>query len=187
VFLLLWIALAVRLCKRRSWAGGIALSLCLAKFHLFLLLPVFLLSKGRRLLPGAIAGAAALIVLSFAVAGWHWPVDYLAILRNPVINPDRAHPPNLHGLGLPPAGEAALTLVAAAISIAGILRSAPPVAFAVTLAAGVLFSYHAGWHDLVVVLPAALLFIEAVRKARSESRTSASPDSRSATTPSRTR
>lgn len=50
-FLLVWLALAVRWEQSRPWLAGLVLSLCAAKFHFFVLLPVWLAARGPGGLP----------------------------------------------------------------------------------------------------------------------------------------
>lgn len=166
-FLLLWMAVAERFHDRRPWVAGLALALCMAKYHLFLLLPVFLLVHRRRLIPGFLAGCGALAGLSFAVAGLNWPRAYLALLRLPVVIADVQIMPNIHGLMLPFTGEVALCIVVAVLAIAGILRLNASLALAVTLSASFLLSYHAYFADLTVLLPAALLLAAGIARRRS--------------------
>src|SRR6185437_4648306 len=73
------------------------LSLCLIKFHLFLLLPVLFLGRREwRLMSGFALGATSLLVVSFA-AGLTWPQSYIS-LNLPAVNEDSRLMPNLHGL-----------------------------------------------------------------------------------------
>ena len=75
---LLWISIALRIRHSRPFLTGLVLALCAAKFHLF---PPLLLWR-HRLWQGLVAGAAALLAISFAVAGRHWPLEYAAIMSN---------------------------------------------------------------------------------------------------------
>jgi len=160
--ILLCLALAVEQ-HRRGWsflAGGI-LSLCAAKYHLFVLLPLLVAGqKCWRLGGGLAAGGLALAGLSFAVAGPRWPWQYYEVLMDPAIHPATQHMPNLHGLfgALGPArwlewpagaAVAAMTLIVAR-------RQPFPYALGATLAGGLLVSYHSYLPDCSVLLPAAL-------------------------------
>ena len=154
-FLLLWIALAERLAPRRPFAAGLLLALCAAKPHLFLFLPVFLWIHRRQLIPGFLAGGAALVALSFAAAGPRWPQALLAVLRIPAIEPWGVF--SLHGLGLPAPVEYALTAALAIAAVAAIIRMSDRIALAAALAAGLLLSYHTSMADAALLLPAVLL------------------------------
>jgi hypothetical protein len=77
-----WMALAIW-CQRRGqdyWAGA-ALSMCLAKPTLLvLLLPMLVVGWRRRILIGLIGGAGTLGAVSLLVVGWRGCADYLAML-----------------------------------------------------------------------------------------------------------
>jgi hypothetical protein len=154
VLLLFWIAVAECLAPRRPFAAGLALAMCAAKFNLFLLLPLFLWVHRRRLIPGFLAGGAGLLALSFASAGWRWPLAYLAVLRNPVIRTN--HPVNFHYMPLPGPVAMALAALTALAAVYAIVRLGDRMALGVMLVGGLLLSYHAGVYDLVLLLPAAL-------------------------------
>jgi hypothetical protein len=162
-FLLLWIALAERLAPRRPFAAGLLLALCAAKPHLFLLLPVFLWIHRRTLIPGFLSGGAALLAVSFAVAGPRWPQALLAVLRLPAIEPWGVF--NLHSLALPTPVEIALTAAIAGAALFAIVRWSARIALAATLTAGLLLSYHTSLADAALLLPAVLLYV-AARRAR---------------------
>jgi hypothetical protein len=143
------------------WAG-IAFSACIAKPHLALLLPVFLIArlKWRALLGGA-AGCAASLLVSFAAEGNDWPRRYLSLARIPDFDPAPGRMPNLRGLlSLVDAGlavEVALGLVVAA-ALWFFFRTAPlPVAGALVLAGGLLLGHHGYFYDAQLLLPALLL------------------------------
>jgi len=80
----LWIALAIWF-QRRGWeyGSGVALSLCLAKpTILILLLPMLGVGRRWRILLGFLGGAASAGAVSLMVVGWRGCVDYvLTLLR----------------------------------------------------------------------------------------------------------
>jgi Glycosyltransferase family 87 len=166
-FLLLWIALALHWQgKGRPFLAGLAFSLCAAKFHLFVLLPLLFFGQRRwRMTAGLATGAAALLAVSFAVAGAAWPVEYFATLTDGRVHPAIDQMPNLHGVfgGLPHA--ALLEIIAGLAVVAGawhvVRRSSFEIGLATVLAGGVLLSYHAYRADCLVLLPAALLVLAA--------------------------
>src|ERR1051326_8567628 len=83
VLLLAAVALAL-LVKQRDFAGGLVLSLCLIKFHLFVLAPLVLLRYRRwRAAGGAALGCGILLLISFVAAGPNWPAEYWKVLRDP--------------------------------------------------------------------------------------------------------
>jgi len=166
-FVLLWLALAARLhhSGRPFWAG-VALALCASKFHLFVLLPVLLVGqRAWRLAAGLACGGAALVVLSFAVGGVDWPVDYWRVLTDPAIHPDAGNMPNLHGLVSFWPAVRWLEWPAAALTIGAVYRVARrgnfDTALAATLAGGLLVSYHSYLPDCSLLLPAALVVLSA--------------------------
>jgi hypothetical protein len=77
-FWLLFIGLSMVLLRRnRGFAAGLVLALCGIKFHLFLLLPVFLLARrASRMAAGLCIGGVLLIVGCFALFGRDWPSQY---------------------------------------------------------------------------------------------------------------
>jgi hypothetical protein len=75
---LLCIGLSMALLRRKKpFMAGLVLALCGMKFHLFLLVPVFLLArKAGRMAAGLCAGGALLIFGCFALFGRNWVFQY---------------------------------------------------------------------------------------------------------------
>ena len=149
---------------RRDLQGGLLLSLCAIKIHLFPLVAVVLLIHGRwRTLAGGALGGAALAAISFAANG-NWPVRFLEALGNPAIHPVIGSTTsffnivNLLGGGTPLESLFAF----AAASIFGWatwrMRQRMPHAFDVSyglaLALGLLIGHHAYLQDTVLMLAA---------------------------------
>jgi hypothetical protein len=161
-FLLLWIALAVWLYrKRNTFAAGLIFALCFAKYHLFVLLPVLILGqKLRRFGQGTAVGGAVLLGLCFATSGLTWPRDYYRILTNPKSLEGVSQMPNLHGLFFGWPGSLLLEgLLAAGVVVMTwrvVRRTTFEWGLAATLAGSLLLSFHAYVADAVVLLPAAL-------------------------------
>ena len=161
--LLVVIALALRHMKRGSeTAAGLVFSLCAVKFHLFLLVPLLVLSQKRwRFLGGLSVGAAILAVASFTVGGWNWPAQYLNLIRTPGINPAAISMPNLHGLvyRLPHHAiwQAAGTLAVALIVWHACRKTSFEYGIAAAMTGGVLVAPHDYLADCALVLPALLL------------------------------
>lgn len=166
MFVLLALTFFHRLSRSgRGLAAGWVLSLCLIKFHFFVLVALALLL--RRMWPevkGALLGAAVALTLSFAAGGFSWPADYLALLRDPALHPSPSIMPNLHGLALGNfAVELSTSLVVLAVFLA-VARREPlwPAVLALALIGGLLLSRHAYIQDAVLLLPA-LGLIDKVR------------------------
>lgn len=72
--------------RRRDLPAGAIFALCLLRFHLFLLLPVLLLTKRMwRFALGTLLALAVLFGISVAMNGLDWPAQYYqCILRNEV-------------------------------------------------------------------------------------------------------
>jgi len=150
-FVLLILAFTLRtLASRRTLLAGLILSLCLIKFHLFLLLPLLFLGKREwRLASGFLLGSAALSLLSF-VAGWDWPRAYVALnLR--AISEDSRLMPTLHSLTahLPARDAVELVLAVAVIGLVWrvVRRADFEVALGATLLGGLLLTRHAYMQD----------------------------------------
>ena len=78
----LWIALAIW-CHRRGWdhRSGAALSLCLAKPTLLILLvPMLLVGQRWRMVAGFVGGASVLGLASLLMVGWGGCLDYVGAI-----------------------------------------------------------------------------------------------------------
>jgi len=158
--LFFWLVLWRRLeSQNRPVPAGIALAFCIAKFHLFLFLPLLLLRHRRwPVLKGSAIGVLACLALSFAAAGWRWPTDFLHVLTLPGINPGRMVMPNIHGLF--PRLEVPLVIVTLILTGVAIFKLDYLDGLVVALVGSLLCSYHAYVMDGVILLPATILTIE---------------------------
>jgi hypothetical protein len=150
------------------WAG-LAFSACIAKPHLALLLPVYLIAQGKwKTIVGGAAGGTASILLSFAVEGKDWPQRMLGLTRVPEFDPAAARMPNLRGLlsflGGSFGVEVALGLVVAAVFWFLSRRQPLPIMGSLVLAGGLLLSHHAYFYDAVLLVPALMLPFESLGK-----------------------
>ena len=157
-FLLLAIAAGTILAARgRPFTAGLCFSLCAAKFHLVMFLPLVLVARGRRAVEGLAAGGAVLLGISFAVGGWNWPGRYLAELLHHNIDPAPLELHNIRGLvhgSL--AGEIALGLTVVA-AVWMVCRRAPfEISLSAALAGSLLVSHHLTASDWAMLLPAGL-------------------------------
>ncbi len=171
---LVWVSAALWLLRRkRDLAAGLVLALCAAKFHLFLLAPLLIVAKRLwRFGIGLLAGGASLAAVSFAVAGWNWPAQYLQLLEaNEKFQASRAYMPNLLGLfhRMPHAAVwvGLLTVVVAAATWYAVQRTETDFALACTLAGSLLISPHAFYYDCAALLPLFLILAERASPGRS--------------------
>jgi hypothetical protein len=160
-FLLLILAVAWRLGPSRPFAAGAMLALCALKFHLFLVLPVFLIAQLRwRMLAGATVAGSAIAAMCFAVAGAGWLPDYAHFILQGQTNPNVRAMPNLHGLldGLPHSLAWEIGgVILVAVAVAWIARHASfSVGLSAALAGSLLASHHAYPADALLLLPALL-------------------------------
>ena len=152
-------ALLIR--RRQPVLAGQLASLCLAKFHLFLLVPVWLCARrqwsfGR----GLLSGGAILLAISFVSSGLDWPFRYYALLREPANNPYIRLMPNLHSAfdGLPGAGGLEIAgLAALAAVVWRVSRRHSELGLAAALAGSLVGAPHAYMADAVLLIPAVLL------------------------------
>jgi hypothetical protein len=173
-FLLLILAISWRLAAlpaqnssnpvRQLSAGGV-LALCALKFHLFLLLPVFLIAQRRwRMLAGVAAGLVLVGIACYAVAGPGWIGEYTHFILQGRTNPNVRAMVNLHGLfeGLP--NSVALELAGdllAAVAVWWVARRADfPVGLSIALVGSLLTSHHSYPADVLLLLPALLTLAE---------------------------
>lgn len=161
-FLLLWLALAeVLFRKQRPFLAGMILSLCAAKFHLFLLLPVFILVRREwRLGLGLASGGAILGAISGVLAGWDWPLQFVRTISQQTINPHPWQMQNLRGLlyQAPHAGILELLLAGLVVAIVCSIarRGTLDHAWCAMLVGGLLISHHSYLPDDAILIPAAL-------------------------------
>lgn len=160
-FLLLFLAIAWRLGPSRPFIAGAVLALCALKFHLFLIVPVFLVAQRRwRMLAGAATAASVILAVCFAVAGANWLPEYARFVLQPQTNPSARVMPNLHGLlagqphalGLEAAGAVLIAVTAGWLA----RRTSYSLGLSIALVGGLLTSHHAYPADALLLLPALL-------------------------------
>lgn len=162
---LFFVTVGLRLLQsKRDFAAGLVFSLCAAKFHLALGIPVFLLARRRwGALAGGLAGGLAQLAISFAAEGPAWPARLWQLSAISDFSPNPAKMPNLAGLTHAlPFGfvlEAALAvLVLAAVWIVS-RRSALTIGATTAVTGGLLVSHHAYVYDGLLLLPACALLL----------------------------
>ena len=168
VLILLSVSIGAILVSRgRSFAGGLCLSLCAAKFHLFLFLPLLILQKRQwSVLRGFLLGGAVLLAASFVASGWDWPQQFLRAISDSQIDPPTPSA-NIHGIVSGRFGLEILlcTFVAAVVWYIG-QRASFPVGLSAVLIGGCLTSRHLGPADLALLIPAVGFVVEEAKQPR---------------------
>lgn len=167
-FLLLWLALAcLALRRRHPVACGLVLSLCAAKYHLFLLLPLWVIgNRLRGVAVGLLLGGVALIAGSFIAGGSHWPRHYIELLREPANSPYAELMPNLHSVFMnAPYVQAAATVVVALLAWFAIRKLDVLGGLSPVLLGGILIGPHDYMADCALVVPAVLLLLQRFERA----------------------
>ena len=112
---------------------------------------------------GFLTGGGILAVVSFAAAGWSWPLELFTSALNPQFSPSTLKMANLYGvMSNIPAGGALEVAIAIAVAVAVWVicrRSSFEYGLAAILIGGFTLSVHAYLPDLVVTLPAVLILI----------------------------
>jgi hypothetical protein len=170
-FWLMFFALALLALERhRPGVAGVLFSLCIAKYHLALAVPVMLVAQKRwRALAAAAMSAGLLLAACFAIEGSGWPRAYQAMLSDPLFSPGANRMPNLRGLFSRLPAAAALE-IAGALLLAALLwrfcrrQNDPGTAGAAAAAAGLLLSHHGYANDLVLLMPLAVFTVSRIKQ-----------------------
>ncbi len=148
--------------SKRDFAAGLLFSLCAAKFHLALGIPVFLLARRKwGALAGGLAGGLVQLAISFAAEGQQWPARLKQLSSISDFSPSPWRMPNLLGLThwLPYGGVLEALLAVSVIAAVWIVsrRSALTIGATAAVIGGLLVSHHAYVYDAVLLLPACAL------------------------------
>lgn len=148
--------------SKQDLAAGLVLSLCAAKPHLALGIPIFLLARRRwGALAGGLAGGLIQVAVSFAAEGPAWPARLLELSKISDFSPSPAKMPNLLGLThvLPYAAALEAALAVLVLAAVWMISRRSPLTLGATAAviAGLLVSHHAYVYDAVLLLPACAL------------------------------
>ena len=141
----------------REVAAGLAASLLAIKVTYLLPVGLVFLARSRRGVLGLVAGTAIQVALCFALEGSRWPLDYLAVLRNPWLDPEPRRMLNIRALvaGIPYAGV--IFALGAALVIGWLWFAARRLSFdnamKVALPLGLIASAHGYVYDAVVLIP----------------------------------
>jgi len=160
-FLLLWAAVAAYLMhKRKDFSAGLVLSLCAAKFHFLLFVPVLVIAARLwRLAFGMSVGCSVLVAVSFLAGGIDWPAQLYRALANPSVHPSLRGSllVNLESLGIHGAALGVLVALIALTGAAAVWFCARhtdfPLALGVALGAGTLTGFHVYLQDYLLWLP----------------------------------
>ena len=139
----------------RPVLAGLCLAFCTIKFHLFVFTPISLLMHRKwRFAASAVMGIAIELAISFAVAGWHWPIEYAEFLTNPVLHPAPYVLPNVYGIAGAWVPLRVLLTVTLAVSTVYLCHRANsfPAAFTLCVFAGLLAGPHSYIQDYALLL-----------------------------------
>jgi len=170
--ILVYLALLFASLRRgHHFIAGLFLALCLQKYHLFLAVPLLLLLKREwKVLAGGCTGAAILLSLGFAVQGWSWPIQNLAIILRPQIDTFPDLMPNVRGLVHTLPWRWPLQLAISLVLLASVMfwarRAAPPVAISLAMIVSFLIGHHAYIHDATILLGPLLMIGDRIPESR---------------------
>ena len=152
--------------RNRPWSAGVAFSLCLAKFHLALGIPIMLAAQKRwkTLIAGAVA-VAVWMVSCFLIEGSGWPLQYARMSQMAGFSPAPQRMPTLYGLAswLPwPAAAEIAGAVAIVLLLWAACRGSADLGMsgAAAAACGLLLGHHAYAGDCALLIPLAVLTIQ---------------------------
>ena len=141
----------------REFLAGVAVSLLCIKMTYLPAAGLVFLAKSRRSFWGLLTGSALQFALSFAVGGAGWPSQYLAVLRNPLLEP---HPSRMLSireiavsLSLPSAVYALGAIALYAIFWFACKRLSLADGLTLALALGLIAAPHCRIYDGVVLIP----------------------------------
>jgi len=165
-FWLMFLATNLSLMERkRPWSAGIALSLCICKFHLALGIPVMLAAQKRwKTLIAAASSTSVLIVFCFLIEGPQWPLRYAKMSQMAAFSPPPEVMPTISGLAARLPWTLATEVVAglALLLLCWVVcrdTTRPGMAGATAAACGLLVAPHALFADTALLIPMAVLTI----------------------------
>jgi hypothetical protein len=156
VILIAMAAVRVHAAKREIAAGLIASLLVINMTYLFPVALVFF-ARSRRGSYALAAGTTIQLAFSFALEGSRWPFDYLAILRNPLLDPEPRRMLSMRALLTAFPHASLLFVVLAALVIGWLWFASRRLSFGdamtVALPLGLIASAHGYVYDAVVLIP----------------------------------
>lgn len=162
MYLLVFTAGLLLLGSGRDFAAGLVFSLCAAKFHLALGIPVFLIARRRwPAIWGGMAGGLIQLAVSFAVEGRGWPRQLRELSAISGFSPVPYKMPNVfglvHRLPLSAVFEIALAVLVLAAVWHIARHSELAVAATAALVGGLLVGHHAYVYDAILLAPLIVL------------------------------
>jgi Glycosyltransferase family 87 len=162
LYLLVFTVGLLLLQANRDFAAGLVFSLCAAKFHLALGIPVFLVARRRwPAIWGGLTGGVVQLAVSFAVEGRGWPEQLRRLSAISEFSPVPYKMPNLYGLVYRLPDSAGLEIFLAALVLAAVWRisrsSDLPIGATAALAGGLLTGHHAYVYDSILLVPLLVL------------------------------
>jgi hypothetical protein len=157
-FVILIAMAVVRLyAEQKIPAAGLAASLLFVKATYLFPVALVFCAKSRRGSLSLLAGVLFQLALCFAVAGPQWPFEYLAVLRNPLLDREPRRMLSVRALLAPVPHSGAIFAILAALVFACLWLAARRLRFedAITLALplGLIASAHGYVYDAVVLIP----------------------------------
>lgn len=154
----------------RQMLCGAILALCAVKIHLFLLLPIWILTQRLwRVVAGILVGGAFLFGLCFVAGGPAWISSFFAVAFLDSVNPGVAGMPNTFSLS---GGSSLLELLLDVPVVIAVFLSSrrveagrvPEFGLYAAIAGGVLIGHHSYVADSLLFLPGCLWCIERAEK-----------------------
>jgi len=159
IALVLFLVLAaIRLASlRKEVAAGVVLSLLAIKITYLPVIGIVLLRKSRRGTLAIALGLALQLALSFAVAGQGWIAEYLAVIRNPLLDLEPRRMLNFRAiiasLSLPEWLILIATLAILVWLVVAVKRLSLSDSLLLALPLGLITSPHSYVYDGVVLIP----------------------------------
>lgn len=141
----------------REFLAGLIVSLLCIKITWLPAAGLVFLAKSRRGTWGVAAGTVIQLAISFAAGGMAWPSEYLAVLRNPLLDPEPGRMPNIRAVAASLSMPGAVYAVAAVALYLGFWFVARRLSLAdgltIALALSLIASPHSKVYDCVVLIP----------------------------------
>lgn len=144
--------------RKRTYVAGFVLALCGIKFHLLLLIPVFLcVRKAWSLAAGLLSGAVVMMGACCALYGRSWAADYYHCVAE-----NQKHLRTTSLLSIVPSGWWPVALCSVVVLVtAAVCRysRSDRMALALTLALGLMVAPRFYFYDVAIALPALLVIL----------------------------